>query len=267
MTTIMNYIINWAGILLITGGQVFAVMGVGDVVIVASNPAQELLWASKELPKWIEMIDKAKQQVDRAQETIDVIGHPEKFVGKLVESSAPIFAATKAIHEMKSSAEVLDFTEKSWALFKGGRKLGKTTLEVAHTYEVFGQTMSRDTKRYLRMAKEKALRGHLEELLTKKHDVDGQELEFQKKTLAEFSTTATQAQIALHQAGLAASKQRMDILASRVNEAESELQTYLADTELELRKVGTELQEQAEASLDEMRKRANRAVQRAGSSI
>src|SRR5450432_755961 len=83
------------GAVLASAGKVFAVLGIGDGVIVASNPAQELMWAANELPKWLEMIEKAKEQVNRAQETIDLIGHPEKFAGKLIDASAPAFAATK----------------------------------------------------------------------------------------------------------------------------------------------------------------------------
>ena len=255
------------GISFALAGKVFAVFGVGDVVIVASNPAQELLWAAEELPKWLEMIDNAKQQVNRAQETIDLIGHPEKFAGKLLEASAPALAATKAANAIKSSAEIVDFTEKSWTLFKGDGQQLAHTLKVDQTYEVFGQTITRDAKRYLKMAKEKALRGRLEDILKKKHEVDGQELDYQEATLSTIRGAKAQTEIALHQAGLAASKQRMDILASRVNQAEAELQTFVGDVELEARKDGERSQEQAESALEEMRVRANEAVQRAGGNL
>lgn len=257
----MNRNILAAGLLLASAGKALAVFGVGDVVIVASNPAQELLWAANELPKWLEMIDKAKQQVNRAQETIDIIGHPEKFAGKLVDASRPMLEATKLGSAIKSSEEIMDFTEKSWGLFKDSGQQLAHTLKVDENYQVFGQTMKRDTKRYIKMAKEKALRGRLEDILKKKHDVDSQELDYQESALAAIRGASTQTEIALHQAGLAASKQRMDILASRVKQAEAELQTYMGDAELDLRKEGEMGQEQTEAALEEIRTRANAAVQ------
>lgn len=256
-----------AGLLLASAGKALAVFGVGDVVIVASNPAQELMWAANELPKWLEMIDKAKQQVSRAQETIDIIGHPEKFAGKLVDASRPLMEATKLGNALKSSEEVIDFTEKSWSLYKDSGQQLAHALKVDETYQVFGQTVKRDTKRYLKMAKEKALRGRLEDMLKKKHDVDSQELDYQESALAAIRGASTQTEIALHQAGLAASKQRMEILASRVKQAEAELQTFMGDVELDVRKEVEMGQEQAEAALQEVRTRADSAVQQVRGSL
>jgi|GEM_PF-2745870 len=252
-----------AGLILASAGKALAIMGVGDVVIVASNPAQELLWATNELPKWIEMIDKAKQQVNRAQETIDIIGHPEKFAGKLVEASRPALEMTKLGNAMQSSEALVDFTEKSWTLFKGTGQQLAHTLKVDESYQVFGKTMRRDTKRYVAMAKEKALRGRLEDILKKKQEVDRQELDYQESALSAIRGATTQTEIALHQAGLAASKQRMDILTARVKQAETELQAFVGDAALEARKETETSLEQAEAALDEMRARANDAVQNA----
>lgn len=254
-------------VLVASASKVFAVFGVGDLVIVASNPAQELLWASEELPKWIEMINQAKEQVNRAQEAIDIIGHPDKIAGKLLETSLPALEATKAANAIKSSAELLDFTEKSWTLFKGQSQQLVHSLKVDPTFDVFGQTMNRDAKRYLKMAQEKALRGRLEEVLKKKHDIDAQELDYQETTLAALRTAKTETELALHQAGLSASKQRMDILSSRVKQAEAELQTFVGDAELEVRKDSELGQEQAEAAIDEMRTRAADAVQHLSGSL
>lgn len=250
--------------LIATAGKAFAVLGVGDVVIVASNPAQELLWASEELPKWIEMIDKAKQQVAKAQEMVDVVGHPEKFAGQLLEANTPALALTRAANTIRSGKEVVDFTERSWAMFKKDAQAPSGTLQVKETFEVFGDTVARDAKRYLPMAKEKALRARLEEVLKKKQDVDAQELDYQEAALRALGSAKTQAEIAFHQAGLAASKQRMDIVASRVKQAEAELQTFMGDAALEGRKTVETEKEQAEVTLAEIRERVNAAADAAG---
>ena len=86
----MNKIYFGLGAGLIFAVKASAVMGLGDVVIVASNPAQEMLWASEELPKWMEMISKAEQQVKQTQEMINVVGHAKDFAGQIVNAAKPV---------------------------------------------------------------------------------------------------------------------------------------------------------------------------------
>lgn len=260
----MNSKLFIVGCIAASASKALAIMGMGDVVIVASNPAQELLWASEELPKWIEMIDKAKQQVDRAQELIDVAGHPEKFANQLLQANTPALKATQLANAIQSGRDVVDFTERSWTLFKkDARELGDA-LRVEQTFEVLGKTVSRDANRYLPLAKEKALRTRLNEVLKSKHDVDTQELQYQEAALRALGAASTQAEIAFHQAGLAASKQRMDAIGDRVKQAEAELQSFMGDVVLESRKSAEAAKELGEAALLETAARINSAADATG---
>jgi hypothetical protein len=231
--------------------QLHAVMGVGDVVIVASNPAQELLWATEELPKWVEMIGKAQEQVNKAQEMVEIVGHPEKFAGKILNSAVPALAVTRDANALKAEKEVLDFTRASWTLFKSADRSRDDVLSVDDNYRVFGKQITRDRGRYLNMAMEKALRARVKEAVLKKKKVDEQELNFQQATLDALKSARAETEIALHQAGLDASKQRMDLAGARVKQAETELATFLGDKELDQRKDQELAKEWAENATEE----------------
>lgn len=250
-----------------TATNAFAFLGAGDVVIVASNPAQELLWASKELPKWLEMIDTAKKQVDQAQEMIDLVGNPEKFAAKLIDTAEPLIAATKAANAIQSSAEVLEFAERSWKLYKGAEKVGKDVLAVGQDFQVMGETIKRNPLRYLDMVKEKALRTRVKEVVKLKQENDAKELDYQEAMVDALRRATTQTEIAFHQAALAASKQRMDLLAARVAQAETELQTYMGDAVLERKKDLEQVQEKSEAEVAELRRRMQDALQHTGANL
>lgn len=253
---------KWLGVGLATAcvvSKTWAVFGVGDVVIVASNPAQEMLWAAEELPKWLEMIDQAKQQVNRAQQMIDLVGHPEQIAGQALQNWAPALEATQAANALKSTAETLDFTKQSWNLYKGLEQQAKDVLSVGESFEVFGEKVLRDRERYLPLAKEKALRARLDDALKKKQEIDSLELEFQQRTATALKAARTQTEIALHQASLVASKQRMEAIAARVVQAESELKTYVDDQALEMKKKVEEVKEADEATV----KRALERIQKA----
>ncbi len=252
---------------IVTAAKAFAVMGIGDVVIVASNPAQEMLWAAKELPKWIEMIDQAKEQVNKTKEMVDLIGHPEQMVGKMLTSSAPGVALALKANDLKPSSDVVDFARSSWQLYKSSDRAVKGVLSVEKEYEVFGEKMTRDPLRYLIMVSEKALRARLQEALDKKQEVDKFELSFQERALSTLSGTKSQTDIDLHQFGLNASKQRMELAAARVKQAETELQAYLGDADLEVRKKLETSLEEAEATLRGIRARAQKVESQVGRSM
>lgn len=245
---------------LVAGTSARAVFGVGDVVIVAADPAHELMWASEELPKWIEMIGKAETQVQHGQEMINIVGHPKDFAQQLVNEAKPGFALTLDANSLTASTHVLDFTRASWTLYKTSPKNSPSVLDVPESYQVLGNTVMRDRTAYVDMASEKALRGRLSDAIVKKNSVDAQELTYQQRTLTALGAAQTQSEIELHQAGLSASNQRMQIAGARVDQAQGELNAFMGDNQLEQRKQ-TQLQtEQSAKFVDLALERAKQAT-------
>ena len=237
-----------------------AFMGVGDVVIVASDPAQEMLWSSEELPQWLNMIQKAETQVQQAKEIINIAGHPKDFAQQIVNDAKPALSLTLDANSMKTSSELIDFAQSSWSLYKSVPKNLKGNLDVPETFQVFDETVSRDKTLYTAMASEKALRSRLDDAIAKKREVDAQELAYQQHTLAALSAASTQSEVALHQAGLAASRQRMEIAAARVQQAEGELNSYLGETQLEAHKTQQMQTEEGQHFIDAALARAKAAA-------
>jgi len=214
----------------------YGIMGVGDVVIVAADPAHEMLWASEELPQWLNMIQKAEAQVQQTREIINIAGHPKDFAQQIVSEAKPALSLVVDANTLRASTEVIDFARSSWKLYKTTPKNLKGNLDVPDSFQVFGDTVNRDKSLYTDMAGEKALRARLDDAISKKRDVDTQELAYQQRTLDALSAASTQSEVALHQAGLAASRQRMEIAAARVQQAEGELNSYVGNTQLEAHK-------------------------------
>jgi len=237
-----------------------AVLGVGDVVIVASDPAQEMLWASEELPQWLNMIQKAETQIQEAKEIINIAGHPKDFAQQIVNDAEPALSLTVDANSLKASSDVIDFARSSWSLYKAVPKTLKGNLDVPESFQVFNETVSRDRTLYTAMAGEKALRSRLDDAIAKKRDVDTQELAYQQHALAALSAASTQSEVALHQAGLAASQQRMEIAAARVQQAEGELNSYLGDTKLENHKTQQMQAEEGQQFIDQALKKARAAA-------
>ena len=236
--------------------RAFAVFGVGDVVIVASNPAQELLWAANELPKWMELIGQTQEQVNKAQEMIDLIGNPEEFASRIISASSPALAITAEANQLKSREAVLDFTRSSWTLYNAARQSGGDVLKVGQSYKVFGEDVTRDREKYLRLAMEKSLSARVLEASKKKQEVDAAELKLQEQTLRQLGGAKTETEIATHQATIAASRQRMEIAASRVAQAQGELAVFRGDMMLE-----------RERELEEAREWSGSVVKRAAQAV
>lgn len=225
-----------------------AFMGVGDVVIVASNPAQEILWATNELPKWVEMISKAEQQVNKAKEMVDVVGHPERFAAGIVDAALPGMQATELAKQLQSESAVLKATQDTWKLANELGDVKDGVLNVKNKYQVFGKDASRNRDRYVKLALEKALRARLREAIKNKRKVDREELALQQKTLAGLRSSQAQVQISLQQAALTASQQRVDLASAEVKQAETELLNFVGDADLEAKKELEEARERAETS-------------------
>ena len=246
--------------LLLGGFTAHAFMGVGDVVIVASDPAQEMLWSSEELPQWLNMIQKAETQVQQAKEMVSIAGHPKDFAKQIVNDAQPALSLTMDANALKTSDEILNFARSSWSLYKSSPQKAKGTLDVSDNYQSFGESVSRDRSLYTDMAGEKALRSRLDDAIAKKRDVDTQELAYQTHALNALSVASTQSEVALHQAGLEASRQRMEIAASRVQQAEGELNTYLGDNQLEAHKTQQMQLEESQHFVDAALAKANAAA-------
>ncbi|HEU5081393.1 MAG TPA: hypothetical protein VFT72_19430 [Opitutaceae bacterium] len=241
--------------------KAFAFMGVGDVVIVASNPAQEMLWASEELPKWMEMISKAEQQVKQTQEMVNVVGHAKDFAGNIVNTAKPALSLVKEASTLKRGQDVLDLTRSTWKLAsKTSADVSSDVLTVPEKVTVFGNEVARDRDRYVGLASEKAMRGRVKQALENQHKVDVTELELQEQTLQQLSAATTQSEIALLQATLAASKQRMDFAAAQTKQAQDELQNLTDDQALEKRKDAELESEKAQKVTSELYARAQRAA-------
>ena len=245
--------------------RALAVFGVGDVVIVASNPAQELLWAANELPKWVELINKTQKQVDMAQEMINLVGNPEQFASRIISASGPALALTHDANALKARQAVLDFTRSSWTLYNSSKKLAGDALKVDENYKVFGKAVSRDREKYVRLAMEKALTTRVAEATKKKQEIDVAELRLQEYTLKQLAAAKTETEIATHNATIAASRQRMEIAAARVTQAEGELRVFKGELEIERAKQQQEAREWAGSVVDRAVQAAEAAVMTSGS--
>lgn len=248
----------------LSAARAFAVFGVGDVVIVASNPAQELLWAAKELPKWVELIGTTQQQVNKAQEMVNLIGDPKAFAQNIVSEATPNISLVEEANQLKARAAVLDFTRTNWAFDAPLRKDSEGDLSVARTFTVLGQEVTRDREKYLRLAGEKALQGRLQEAIDRKQTVDKKELALQQATLTKLKAASTHTEIAMHQASLAASAQRMQMAAARVTQAQAELDVYRSNLALEQKKEREQAWEWAGRTVETAITRAERAATAGG---
>jgi hypothetical protein len=237
-----------------------AILGVGDVVVVAADPAQEMLWASEELPQWLNMIQKAETQIQQAKEIVSIAGHPKDFAQQIVNDAQPALAVTVDANSLQTSSDLIDFAQSSWSLYKSVPKNLKGNLDVSESFQIFDETVSRDKSLYTGMASEKALRSRLDDAISKKRAVDTQELAYQQRTLTALSAASTQSEVALHQAGLAASNQRMEIAAARMQQAQGELNSYVGDAQLEVRKTQQMQTEEAQHFIDAALSRANAAA-------
>jgi Xaa-Pro aminopeptidase len=230
--------------------RALAVMGVGDVVIVASNPAQEAMWQANELPKWVELIGQAEQQVNKAREMVDIVGHPEQFASQALEGSAAALDVSHELNALPTSGQVVDFTKSSWNLYHGAQALDRSVLAVPDQVQVLGETVSRDRSRYVSLASEKALRARLSDALEKQKISDERELALQERTLDALRNSKSQSEIALHQTALAASRQRMEIAAARVKQADAELRAFMGDAALEKQNTTEQSTEASEKFLE-----------------
>ena len=245
----------------------YALFGVGDVVIVASNPAQEMLWAAKELPKWIEMIDKAQEQVNKAQQMINIVGNPEQFATGIIAESLPNFSITEDANQLQAREALLDFTRASWTLHNSTGKLKKGALKVDEKYKAFGRTLKRDRDKYVLLAMEKALHARVQEAAEKKHEVDKKELAFQQQTMGRLAAAGTQTEITLHQAAIAASQQRMELAEARFTQAQEELRVFKGEVEIDQSKRVMEAREWADAVMSEARNIADKARMAGGGQV
>lgn len=218
-------------------------------VAVVAEPAHDIWWAATELPKWIQMIENTEEQIRKAQAMIDMVGHPKDLASSVLADVAPTLGATEGSAAMSTFDNVLDLTHAGWSLYHSAADLRRDVLAVPENYSVFGHDLVRNRDRYLKMATEKALRGRLQDAIEKKREVDKKEFAYQRTTLERLRSVETQSEMELLQANLTASKQRMDLADARVKQAESELQAFKGDSELEERRDVEMKKEEAEAAL------------------
>ncbi len=241
-----------------------AVLGMGDVVIVASNPAQELLWASSELPKWIELIGKTQEQIRQAEKLVDRVGDPTRFAAEFVETSAPAVSATRRALALSSQESVRGWAKEAWRFSSAHAAGDEKTLAVAATFKALGREEQRERGRYVELATKKALADRVAEAISRKREVDEAEFAFQEGTLLRLKAASTETEITTHQANLAASEQRVGLAAARVDQAQRELDLFAQEKQVEAERRRAQSDEWAAAVLSRSADAARLAARAGG---
>jgi hypothetical protein len=252
-----------AGLVVIAPGKMFGILP----VTIAADPMAEIRWLSGELPQWIKSITLAKQQIDHTREMINLVGHPEKIAGVVMGQIGAVLPESLIADAMPTVTNALALSEAGFELRKSAKALKKDVFDVPERYKVFGKDFVRNRTRYVEMALEHSLRLRVSKAVEDKRAVDKKEFAFQQQTLARLGSASTQTEIELHQANLTASKQRMDLAAERVKQAETELTAFTKQIELADRgKIEQEL-EMAETVSAELKKCAENTVNVGGELI
>jgi len=261
MKKLIQFII--AGLAVIAPVQMFGQLAVA----IAADPMAEIRWVAGELPQWIQTITLAKQQIDNAREMISLVGHPEKIAGTVMSQIGAVLPESLVAEAMPTVTNALALSEAGFELRKSAKALKKDVFAVPEKYKVFGKDFNRNRTRYVEMALENSLRLRVSKAVENKSAVDKKEFAFQQQTLTKLGSATTQTEIELHQANLTASKQRMDLAAERVKQAETELTAFTKQLDLADRsKIEQELEE-AETVSAELKKCAENTVKIGGNLI
>lgn len=245
-------------------GRCFAVLGMGDVVIVASNPAQELLWATSELPKWVELIGKTQEQIRQAEKLVDRVGDPTRFAAEFVDASAPAVSAARRALALPTEKSVRGWAKEAWHFSTPHAARDDQALAVAATFKALGREEQRERSRYVELAAQKALAGRVTEAIARKREVDEAEFAFQEETLLRLKAASTETEITTHQANLAASEQRVGLAAARVEQAQRELDLFAQERRVEAERRRAQSDEWATAVLTRSVDAARQAARAGG---
>lgn len=251
-------ILGVAGLAVITLSavpRVLGVMGVADTTIIAGDMTDMWKWP-RELAQWTSLIQSTREQVQKADRLIALAGDPQQFVNEFVESVPELMAPIDDAIGLETRQEALRFSRELYSLGSVAVQTYDDAKKVGPRYEAFGETVRRDPSRYARYVFEEALNARYKKAVENVERVEKKEMALMEKYLRQLKTAHTASEIALVDAAMTASKQRLEVVQQKAAQAKAELEAFHGELLVEDARKDEADREWAHAVIDRMREKA-----------
>lgn len=242
------------GFFILTGTQCRAVLGVGDVVIIAEDLTDVWKWPREEM-RWQKAAMLAQTQIKELERIRATLGSPSSAAAKVVPSVGKVSSALSALASMEEWEAYA--TGKASSYMPGGRgQVFEEQTKLSGSMDVFGEKQTRDSVRYKAIGQQLALRQREAEAQAQLEKVVEAELAVQKALLSRMASVSTAMDLEALQAAFAASKQRLELARLKVEQVEGQSEMLEARIRLERERKEEGDREWAEKLAEKLKARA-----------
>lgn len=257
-TNLLSYTIGWCCIglcMALVTPRAVALGGVGDTTVIVDDLTDMWKWP-RELEQWTQMIQNTRDQVAKADALIQLVGDPDKMVHELVDSVPALLKPVDDAIGLQTRKDALRFSQEVFALGKVGIKTYNDANKVGAAYEAFGEKVKRDPKRYAHLEAQEAMYARYKNAVENAETVEKSEMAVQKKALEKLSHAHSESDVAVVNATIAASKQRLDLAQQKALQAKAELDAFRGQLVAEETLKKEADREWAEHVIEQMRQKA-----------
>jgi hypothetical protein len=232
-----------------------AVMGVGDIVVLADDRTDLWKWP-REKAQWDRVNARLASQEDLAQELVDLAGDPASASPAIVGNTTELTSPVAMLVALESRQQALNRNLDEASILDTPGSAINPANRVESRYHLLGSEILRDSKRYEHVAQLETLQERQTEAVGMQEEVVAGELKEQKRLLERLHSARTHAALQAAHAAIAASQQRLELARQKADQARDEtllLETRLR-TENERKRASNE--EWAEAFIEKLRQRA-----------
>jgi hypothetical protein len=259
----MNYRCVWfgakvaglVGLVVVSARQASAVAGVADTVIVAADLTDTWKWP-RELAQWTQAIENAREQIQRADALIQLVGDPQKMKNELMSAGPDLLKPLDDVIGLETRQDALKFSQQAFTLGSAISKTYNDAKAVGPKYQAFGKDIERNRSRYAHLMMQEAMLARYERAASAEQDVIKAEKQVQERALQQIKAAKTQTDIALFNAQIAASKQRQDLAHQKAEQAKGEMEAFKGHLVVEDERKAEADREWAQTVIDHMKEKA-----------
>jgi hypothetical protein len=241
----------WLGIV----SRASAIGGVGDTTIIAGDLTDSWKWP-RELEQWTLLMQNAREQIQKSDRLIQLAGDPQQLTQQLIESVPALMAPIDNALGLQTRLDALKFSRELYSLGSVAVQTYDDTKKVEPNYRAFGETVKRDPKRYARFVFQEGMNARYKQAVDNAETVEKAEMSVQKKALQDLAKAHTATEIAVLNAVITASKERLDLAHEKAGQAKAELDALRGQLLVEDARKDEADREWAQAVIVRMREKA-----------
>lgn len=254
--------------------RVSAVAGLADTVIILEDltdlwkwPREYTQWqqvirnTATQISRTNELIKQSDKLIARSDEVIRLLGETQNAVNRTIGSVPDILKPAEQALALESEKHAVQSGKNLFGPGSKSVKVYNPVNQVGATYEAAGKTFKRDTGRYSHFAAQEALYARYRTAGTMWDSVAEKELGVQRAAMQRLKQAKTDAEVAVFEATIAASKQRQDLAHQKTVQAKADLDAFRDQLRVEENRKAEADREWAQEVVTRMREKALAAYQ------